>query len=296
MLSDPRIGLYVSLGIAGAALLWLIGQGVASEAIWEALFPWLGYGTHAVTFLAIFLLVAAPLVALLFRRYAKVKSDLLAGRNVIARWTVDPAQFQTFGAVAEVRDRAEKRGALYLILVFVAIIFGAVALIDPEVAPHMLIAGAAIALVVTIAFWLSNRVRKRHLAMRSGAIIVGAHGLLVNDVLHVWSVPTSWLSAVELERGPTPILTITYATAGRYGTQYIGVLLPVPPEAMQLAEEVKRRLDSAIVKTSDRSRRGRRRRNPQRDEEAYPRQGAVAEAVPQTRPPAAGSERRLGTD
>jgi hypothetical protein len=42
-------------------LLWLLGQWIASEAIWNALFPFIGYGTHAITLLAIFLLVAAPL-------------------------------------------------------------------------------------------------------------------------------------------------------------------------------------------------------------------------------------------
>jgi hypothetical protein len=178
---------------------------------------------------------------------------------VIARWTVDPALFQAFGAAAEARDRAAKRGALYLIFFFIAAIFGVIALIDFEVAPMMLISGAAIALVMIIAFWLSNRVRKRHLQMRSGEIVVGTDGLLVNDVLHVWSVPMSWLCGAALEQGPDAILTITYATAGRYGTQHISVTLPVPPEAMALAEEVRRRLDPTMVKTSRRSRRGRGR-------------------------------------
>jgi hypothetical protein len=255
MLSDPRIGYFGSLGIAAVALLWLIAQWLASDAIWHALWPFLGYGTHAVTLLSIFLLLAAPLVSLLFRRYARVKSDLMAGRDVIARWTVDPKLFQTFGTVAEARDRNEKRGALYVILVFILVIFGLFALYDPEFAPQMLIAGGAIALVMTVAFWLSNRVRKQHLKMRSGEIIVGPQGLLVNDVLHVWATPLSWLSRVDLEQGPPVVMTITYAIVGRSGTQHIGVMLPVPPEATQQAEEVRRRLSPHF---DDRAHRGRR--------------------------------------
>lgn len=101
VLTDPRAGLTVSLLILGAALLWLLAQWAASDVIWDALWPVLGYGVHAITFLALFAVVACPFVALLFYRYTKVKADLLAGRNVIARWTVDPASFKTFSPVAK---------------------------------------------------------------------------------------------------------------------------------------------------------------------------------------------------
>jgi hypothetical protein len=248
MQSDPRTGLAVSLLILAATILWLIAQWLASDWLWGALYPRLGYATHAITLLSIFAVVTCPFVALLFYRYAKVKADLLAGRNVIARWAVDPATFKKFSPVAEARDRAEKRGALYLIAIFVVVIFGAVALMDPEVAPLMLVAGVALMTVVTIAFWFGNRIRKSHLQMRSGEIIVGTDGLLVNDVLHVWSVPLSWLADVEMEKGPPPILTITYAFWGRYGPQFVGVMLPIGPGQMELAVSVKERLQQALSK------------------------------------------------
>jgi len=244
MRSDPRIGLTVSLLISAAAAVWLLGQWIASEALWAIL----GDTSHAITFLAIFAVVACPFVALLFYRYASVKADLLAGRNVIARWKVDPAGFTSFSAVAEARDRAEKRGALYLMFFFIALIFGAIALLDREAAAAMLTAGAALALLVTIAFWLSNRVRKSHLQMRSGEIVVGTQGLLVNDVLHVWSAFLSWLVDAEVEKGPPPILTITYVVWGQYGPQFVGVMLPIAPGHMDLALAVEARLRQAIGK------------------------------------------------
>lgn len=245
VLTDPRIGLRISFLAGAAAASWLLAQWVASDAIWNALSRFLGYGIHAITFLSIFTLVACPFVALLFYRYARVKADLLAGRNVIARWKVDPASFMTFSPVAEARDRAEKRGALYLMFFFIALIFGAFALLDPEIAPAMLTVGAGTALILAVAFWLSNRVRKRHLQMRSGEIIVGTEGLLVNDVLHVWSAFLSWLVGAEIEQGPPSILTITYAFWGRYGPQFVGVMLPIGPGQMDLALAVKERLRQA---------------------------------------------------
>lgn len=256
MLSDPRIGLAFSLLICAAAALWLLAQWFASDALWDLLWPYLGYGIHAITFLSIFAVIACLLVALLFYRYARVKADLLAGRNVIARWTVDPASFKSFSAVAEARDRAEKRGALYVIFFFVVLIFGGIALIDREVAPFMLAAGAAMGLLAVVAFWLSNRVRRSHLQMRSGEVIVGTQGLLVNDVLHVWSAFLSWLVDVELEKGPHPALTITYAFWGRYGPQYVSVMLPIAPGHMDLALAVQARLRQAIDKSPPKRRGG----------------------------------------
>jgi hypothetical protein len=248
MLTDPRVGVRISLLTCAAAGVWLLGQVFDGDALWEILWPVLGYGTHVITLLSIFTVVTCPFVALLFYRYAKVKADLLAGRNVIARWAVDPATFKKFSPVAEARDRADKRGALNLIAFFVVVIFGAVALMDPEVAPLMLVAGVALMTVVTIAFWFGNRIRKRHLQMRSGEIIVGTDGLLVNDVLHVWSVPLSWLADVELEKGPPPILTITYAFWGRYGPQFVGVMLPMRAGQMDLARGAAERLKQALSK------------------------------------------------
>jgi len=235
----------VSVLIGAGAIVWLLGQWLFAAELWTNL----GDATHAVTFLAMFAVVACPFVALLFYRYARVKADLLAGRNVIAQWKVDPASFKSFSAVAEARDRAEKRGALFLIFFFIAIIFGAIAMLDREAAPAMLMAGAGMGAVTAIAFWLSNRVRKSHLELRSGEIIVGTQGLLVNDVLHVWSGFLSWLVDVGLEKGPPRILTITYAFWGRYGPQFVSVMLPVPPDQIDLAVKVKERLGTALGKT-----------------------------------------------
>jgi hypothetical protein len=244
--------------ICAAAGLWLLGQLFAGEALWETLWPVLGYGTHAITLLSIFAVVTCPFVALLFYRYARVKADLVAGRNVIARWTVDRASFKKFSPVAEARDLAEKRGALYLIFFFVFVIFGAVALMDPEVALPILAAAVALALIVTMAFWFGNRIRKRHLQMRSGEIIVGTDGLLVNDVLHVWSAFLSWLVGADVEKGPPPILTITYGFWGRYGPQFVGVMLPIGPGQMDLALAVKERLQQALGKRGAERRRERK--------------------------------------
>jgi hypothetical protein len=238
MRSDPRIGLAVSLIVAGAAALWLLGQWLAFEPLWSVF----GTGSHAITLFSIFLLIAGVAAALVFARYAAVKADLLSGRNVIARWQVDAAEFAAFRPGAEARDKAEKRSALFLIWFFLVAIFGAFAIFDAEAAPYMLAVGGASGLAVTVAYLAGSRVRRNHLTMRSGEVIVGSQGLLFNGVLHVWGVFLSRLGDAILIERPRPVLTITYGFLTRVGWQYVAVPLPVPANQLGSAAEVVRRL------------------------------------------------------
>ena len=241
MLNDPRFGLVGSLIVAGLGGLWFIALGLAGAAIWERL----GYSQHAITFFSIFLTPTGIAVSFLFRRYARVKADLIAGRDVLARWSVDPREFAAFGPRADARDHAEKRSALTFILVLLALAFGAFAIYDIEAAPMMLSIGSVVAFLIILAYLWSNRTRRKHLIFRTGEVIIGRRGLLVNGVLHVWGGLLSWLSAASLEDGKPPMLTITYAYLARYGAQYVNVLVPVPGDCIALAAEAARELNGS---------------------------------------------------
>lgn len=242
MRTDPRLGMVVSLALVAAAAVWLALAWLAGDSLHAAL----GDLSHAITLLAILVFLAGIGVALLFRRYAAVRADLLAGRNVIAQWHVDAEAFRAFAGIADARDRSEKRGALLLMLGFLALAFGGMALFDPEVAVPMLSVGALVALLLTGAYLMSNRIRRSHLEPASGEVIVGTEGLLVNGVLHVWIAFLSWLVDAELEAGKQPVLVITYAILVRYGPQFVTVPLPVPARALAQAEEVVRRLGERL--------------------------------------------------
>ena len=241
---DPRIGLTVSLLIFAAAALWLLTQWLAFDAIREPEWPIIGFRSHVITFLALFAVIVCPSAALLFYRYLRVKADLLAGRNVIARWTVNPACVKEFSRIAGARDRAEKRPALYVAFFLIVLLFGAMALMHPDVVVPILVAGA-LAIVVSIALWLGDH--KTRLRTPSATTIVGTEGLLVNDALYVWSTSLSWLVGAEIEKGPPPVLRITYAFCF-YGLQFIKVVMPLDPDRWEIALAVVQRLQQAVVK------------------------------------------------
>jgi hypothetical protein len=254
MQSDPRKGVWISAGFAALAAAWLLAQ----PAFGDALFERLSYAVYATDLVAVLVLLAGLAVALLFRRYAAVKSDLMAGRHTIARWTADPASFRSFAAVADARDEGDKRMMLLVVFGFIVVIFGAFAVFDPEVAPFMLTVAAGLMAVMVVAFLLGGRVRRKQLEPRSREMIVGRDGLLVNDVLHVWRTPLSWLVGTRIEPGPPTVLTVTYAFLARYGAQPVDVLLPVPDDALPLARLVEQSLTSPVARAAAGVRAGRR--------------------------------------
>jgi hypothetical protein len=171
---------------------------------------------------------------------------------VLARWTVEPKEFAAFSPRAEERDRVEKTGALIFILVLLALAFGAVSLYDLEAAPMMLSIGGGVAIVIVLAFLWGNRIRRIHLTFRTGEVIVGRRGLLVNGVLHAWGGLLSWLSGAALEAGPPAILTVTYGYLARYGPQYVSVPLPVAPDSVAAAEQAAAELNVIAGRRSGR--------------------------------------------
>lgn len=241
MLTNPRIGLLISLVVSLAMAAWLVVQFVFDAELAAAL----GMTRHAITFLAIVGLVFALAAALVFAQFHRVRSDLLGGRNVLAEWTVDPTAFDRVAAVAVYRDDTEKRGALILILVFTALIFGAFAAFDPEAAAGMLGIGVAFSVVVVMAFLYGARVRRIQMQLCSDRIIVGRDGLLVNGILHVWAVPLTWLVGADFARRPPASLNVTYAVLGRAGPLLQTVTLPVPEQALPLAERAALELNGA---------------------------------------------------
>ncbi len=231
MLTDPRVGLWGALAAAALSGIWLLIQWPYGDTV----FATISYAAYAADLFAIFILLGAGAAALLFWRYTQVKVDLLAGRNVVGRWVVDPAVFRKFADVVDASDAADKRGALLLVLGFIVVIFGAFAVFDPEAASFMVGMAAVVATLIVVAYLWGGRVRRVQLTPRSGTVIVGRDGLLVNDVLHVWRTPLSRLTGVRLESG---ILTVTYGFLSRMGWQSVDVPLPVPPDAVGAAQQV----------------------------------------------------------
>jgi hypothetical protein len=236
---DPWRGVLASLLIACVSVGWFAALWIDDAAIFRRL----GYTMHAATLLAIFAFVAGAAVAGLFLRFHKVRTELLEGRRVLARWSVDAATFKAFVPRALDADRRDKRQALAAVGFFLVLIFGGFALYDVEAAPLMLSMAGAVLALMFVAYWLGQRAMAGQLVYRGGATIIGERGLLFNGVLHVWDAPLSWLSGAHVSRDGRA-LEVDYAFLSRLGVQGVCVLVPVAPEGRAAAETAAARLQA----------------------------------------------------
>lgn len=230
MSSDPRRAVFVALLIAAICLLWFAVLGVADDVLAARL----GMNRHAITFLAGTFALFAGVAALIFGRFAAVRDELLAGRRVLGRWSVDAATWAAFAPVALADDAADKRRALAVVLFFVLVCFGGFALADPDVARAMASVGIGVAALMIAAFALGARTQAAQWRRRTGEVIVGERGLLRDGVLHVWAVPLSSLVGARMQERPLG-LVVVYGWWSRAGRQEVAVALPVTRDGLPAA-------------------------------------------------------------
>lgn len=241
MRTNPEVGLRFSLGVALLAAAWICAQAIASDA----LFAQLGYAMHAMTLFAIFLLVSGIAVAMLFRHFARVRRDLMEGRDVLARWTIDAATWSRFVKPAQGMERGEKLGLLLTMYGMIVLVCGGLAIAVPDDAHIFGGIALGIAALVTAGFLLGQRVYATQLQYRGGEVVIGTRGLLVNGVLHVWGAWLSWLEGARVREQPPMMLEISYAFWARYGPQSVAVRIPVSASDLERARVAEAGLNAA---------------------------------------------------
>jgi hypothetical protein len=232
--------LIVALVIAGLCATWFVASAFDDAALAASL----GMNRHAITFVAIVIVIMALSTAAVFARFAAVRDELLAGRRVLGRWTVDPDTWNGVAPAALEADASDKRAALLTILFFVVLAFGGFALFDPTAAPGMILVGCGVAIAVAVAALVGGRIQRTHWRYRGGEVIVGERGLLSNGVLHVWALPLSRLLGARFA-ARRKALVVGYGWFSRTGFQEVDVILPVPASAREIATTVEAALTAS---------------------------------------------------
>jgi len=244
MRSDPRRARFVASLVAVVIGGWFLALFVADEALFERF----GSNMHAITFLCLFAEVAALVAVAVLSRWARVRRDLLEGRDVVGHWTIDRATFAAAMPDVVDADRRDKRQVLLVIWGFLAVIFGAFALYDPSVAVPMLATAVGVAALTGLAYLTSLRRAATRAEFHDGRVILGRRGLLVDGELHVWSVPpVGWLETAVLREG-RGLLDVVYGWVSRYGWQSVTVSVPVPAAAMEEARHAVAELGGRIAR------------------------------------------------
>jgi uncharacterized membrane protein len=230
--SDPRIWFWGCWAVVAVCLAWFAALAIDGDAIWQTF----GFNQHAITFFAIFLSLSAAVVSLLFRRYVRVRNELVSGRGALARWQVGPDIWDAFAGNAEQDIRAGHKAILITILVFDVLVCAVLAALHPDDAVVFVWIALGIAAIGGFGWLIGRRTSAAHLAYRTGEVIIGERGMIVNGVLHVWDMFGSQLDGIELIETERPRrLAVTYSFITRAGRQYETAFAPFPDDGPNIA-------------------------------------------------------------
>ena len=148
-----------------------VSAGIAVLAVGLIFLPgWIGMdgmnGGYAVSFVSLFIAISAAIVALFFRGRAAALDNIFAGKNLLAHWTYQPAEWQSY-ADSEFHEQTELNKGLLWVIAAWALFFGGLCwLIDRDGGRFVLfLMVGLILLLATVAFGLP---RLRYLRQRRG--------------------------------------------------------------------------------------------------------------------------------
>ena len=223
MLSDPRRAMWITILIGALAALWIGVYVLFNEPLLDSI----GDAAHASAFLSLVIALSSVFVALMFRRFARVREGLRM-QQALARWRVDRATWERFARAVAPDVAAAMRMTLGLIVFFAVVIPGAMAFGGMDAIVLFWIALGVIG-VGLVGYALGRRQAGAVYRWRSGEVSLGRDGIEVNGAFYVWGVVGSRLVSAELEEHVSPArLTLVYAYWMRAGEQFVTIYAPAP--------------------------------------------------------------------
>ena len=240
MLSDPLRAMRVTLAVGGAALVWIAAYAILNEAILDAI----GDAAHALFFASIVVAASSAVIALVFRRFDRIRGELMAGRT-LARWRVTKQEWEAFARKDEPATRADQRVTLGLIVFFAVVIPAVMALGggDPQV---LAVIALGVGAVGFLGYGLGRRQAQAVARYRDGVVALGPDGIIVNGAFHSWRTVGGRIVGAGIDARETPaLMTLVYAYWLRSGEQHVTVRAPVPRASLDAARAALAKLPPA---------------------------------------------------
>ena len=238
MQNNERTGVWIGalIALAGLALIFL-------PALLGADMMSLGY---ALGFIGLFVLITGLITALVFWARARTMDRLLAGEEVLARWTYQEFEGQQ-QVETEYKRITDRNRTIYLVMVFWFVLIGGV-FVGADYVRNGEINGLFIGLFFgcllilgTVAF-LAPILWRRGASKASRQVIISRNGVVMNGALHSWKGPLERLVGVEYNQdpdGPALVFSIRYPSRVEPVTGSIEtVIVPVPLGEQEAARRV----------------------------------------------------------
>ncbi len=203
-------------------------------------------GGFALALVSFFVAISGVIVALVFGSRARALDGIVSGRDLLARWSVDP---QTRKGAIELEFSEEKKAkaGLFLVVLVITVVIGLVfVLVDREAGPIVFLVLLGVLVLVGLVAWSTPRLRRRRSLRAAGEILIAKDGAYVNGMFHTWRLLGARLEQVEYKDGTPPVLAISYSAPVRYGRQSYTFYVPVPAGE----EEAGRRVADQLNETT----------------------------------------------
>jgi hypothetical protein len=203
------------------------GAAVAPFVAEEALEP-MGDARFAMAFGGILVGITSFICVFLFRSRNRVRSRLLAGKDLLARWTYTEAEWRAFAGGETQRQASGRRTLLWIVGAFMLIATLVTAARDRRAAVFV---GAVLFgtwILCFIAATISMRAYRKNEKGPTPEARVSGDGVLLGVEFHAWRGWGARLERCALHEGPPPQLEFVYSTPQRYSRQETSVRVPIP--------------------------------------------------------------------
>jgi len=243
--NKERTGVWIGALIALAGLALMVLPSLLGVDMMS-----LGY---ALGFFGLFLLISGLITALIFRARVRTMDRLLAGEEVLARWTYQEFEGQQ-QVETEYKRMIGRNRSIYLVMVFWFVLIGG-AFVVADYVRNEEVNGLFVGLmlgclfIVSVVAFLAPIVWRRGASKASRQVIISRNGVVMNGALHSWKGPLERLVGVEYKDldGPALVFSIRYPSRIEPVTGSIEtVIVPVPLGEQEAARRVVSSLGTTV--------------------------------------------------
>lgn len=159
-------------------------------------------GFWALTMISFFLFLSSLMIAWMFRARSEKLQTLISGENLLAEWTLTPAQKENYINYFFEREKSQNTGILLSITFVAIIVFGLFILFIDE--GKLVMFGVLVGLILFLslfAFGMPYYYRYSN-RKKDGRILIGAKYAYINGYFHNWDFILSGLSKIKIIKKP----------------------------------------------------------------------------------------------
>ncbi len=196
-------------------------------------------GGFAISFLSLFMLIAALVTAAMFMSYARKVDRILRGEGLLAHWIYPPDYWIEYTKKEYQTEKSEKKG-LFLIVTAFALFFGVLFwAFDPEAGFYvflmMLVLIAIIAFAWQFSAWYNYRQNMRGIR----EVYIAKDAIYMNKRLYTWqTVLTRFDEVTQQNNQGISLIVFRYTAATRAGPQTYTTRVPIPQGQEETAKKI----------------------------------------------------------